>query len=859
MKKDKEKSKPLSETWVSKWGKLDFSLYLRDFNFSIFCWLFFLIAISVLFHAPIQSAYNYFIVAPILSTCPSNIGADFIFFIIAFWGIIFFFTQISKSILPTINSLLFGLTIAILYFVFVKNQDSYKFNHFSIGLTSYTYSTVFLFSILPVIFSYKSYLKPLIKQSSQFSLLDDFPSLEKYDDIYGRRGYATSIANHIVNTSSDASFAIGVVGDWGAGKSDFLIRLKSVLESDKENITLEFNPWRVSKADAIIDEFFKTLSKQLKPFNQSISATINDYSTRVLKPARETQFKMIDAFIGTWFKEDDIQEKYDTINQAIKATAKRIIIFIDDVDRLTGKEVMEILRIIRNTANFANTFFIVGIDQNYIVNVLKNTKDFSNEEEYLKKVFQLTITLPAFKKESLVNELKKYLYTPDLSGTDKEKIRSALEMLGINADIQVPELFSLSFKHETLLEKMLDNVRDLKRFCNSFKIVFNILKNEADISDLIVLELIRNKNIEVYNNIRNKKILTVDFGNQNKLLVDNDEWAKLENQLSIKDKDVLKRSVEFLFTDSLNKNQRKIIFPHNFYIYFSYQLFDLISFHEFNETIAKSENEIIETFNNWIANGKEGELLRIVGYVGDFESTGFFKKIIIALLKIWRPGSSWFEQVKQMIYMTWEYNHKKYFQSNNELHRRFIFDILENESLDSFIRASLAFNFIRGLTEGTFDKEHFFLKKKELRNLNYHLFDEYLNSNPTDAYRTIEFFYLNDYKIENEHVIRFPPACRRFKNHLLSNDEGFQGYIKILLRPSQFPYNGKLVLEPWIEQIFPDWKVFQARLANVKFSDESLNRLKNIILEYLGGYFNSGKKSFEIQNKDDQLFVENLL
>lgn len=702
-------------------------------------------------------------------------------------------------------------------------------------------------------------MNPLVKPPSQFSLLDDFASMQKYEDIYGRTGYATSIANHISHTSSDVSFAIGVIGDWGTGKSDFLIRLKSILEEDPENIIFEFNPWRVNKTDAIIDEFFKAFSNKLKPYNQSITGTINEYSSHILKPARETQLKLVDALIGSWFQNDDIQEKYDTINESIKATSKRIVIFIDDVDRLTGKEVMEILRIIRNTANFANTFFIVGVDQNYIVNVLKNTRDFSNEEEYLKKVFQLTITLPAFKKEKLVGEMKNYLFTPDLSEEDKQKLNIVLRNLGIELDKLGPEFFIALFDYESTLEKMLDNVRDLKRFCNSFKIAFHILKNEADIHDLLMLELIRNKSIELYNNIRNKKILTTEFDKPNQLIVKKEDWETFEKQLPEKDKDILKRAVDYLFTDSPDKNQRKIILRHNFYIYFSYQLFDLISFHEFNETLDKNAEEIFGRFNKWVEEGKENELYRIISNLDDFKDSDSFRKIIVVLLRLSRPGSYWFDQAKQFVYINWQWNHKKYFQSKNELHKEFIFSILKDESIDSYIRASLAFQYVRGMEENAIDENTFFIKRKELRNFIYYLFDNYLNSNPSDPHKTLEFFYANDYRIEKDHVMRFPPACKRFKKYLLSNIEGLKGYTRILLRPWQIPYNGKLALEPWIEQIFPDWKIFEAKLASTDFEDDDLERLRKIILKYLPIFFASGRKPFEISDQEDKRFVEILL
>lgn len=845
--------------WFSDWSKFNILLYLKDFSFYKFCWLFIFSAIAVLFHIPLLKTANLFLVDTILATCSQNAGADIIFLLIAFFGIITFLRRLYNHLLPTFNSIIFGVIMIALYWIFIKSDNQYDFYHFSYLFTRFTYSTIFLLSILPLLFSYKPYMNPLIKEPSQLSLLEDSLSINTYEDILGRSEYANSIANHISHTSSSVSFAIGVVGEWGSGKSDFLHRLKSALEINSENIVFEFNPWRANRTDAIVENFFKEFSSAISPYNHSITGLIKQYSSQILKPAEETNLKIIDALIDGWLRDENIQAKYKSINKSIKAISKRIIVLIDDVDRLTGNEVMEVLRIIRNTANFSNTFFVVGIDQNYIVDVLRKTNGFSNEEEYLKKVFQLIITLPAFKKEKLVNEIKKYLFTPDLQSVDKEKITSSLKAFGLDSDTYGPELFLPSFDYESLLEKMLDNVRDLKRFCNSFKIVFQILKNEADIHDLIMLELIRNKNIDLYNRIRSRNFLTTHFDKPNQLALHQNAWDAFAKELPEKDRGVLREAVDFLFTDLPFKNQRKLLFPHNFYIYFSYQLFNLISFHEFNLILTKSTEEISLTFNRWIEEGNEKELYQIIINLDDFPDPDSLRKIIIVLLRIHRPGTYWFANAKRLIFDKWKQNHLHYFQSKMESHKEFIFSVLNDEPTDLFIRASLAFQLLNGLHTGLVEENEFVLNRKELRNLIYHLFDNYLISNPSDPNKTLEFFNLNDYRVEGEYAKRFPPACKRFKNYLLSNVEGFKGYIKTLLRPSQHPYNGKFVIEPLIEQVFPDWRIFEKKLLNTDFEDKDLNRLKEIILEYLTTYVDSGRKPFKILDQHDREFIERFL
>lgn len=818
-------------------------------------------ATLILFEKPIKKLLDTVLINPLLVFCPQNYLVDTIFLFVSMLSAAFFIRQIQKHAVPTANSLLFGTTTALAYFLIFKSDGHYDFYHYqNIICNKATYSTTFFLSTLLLLFSYKTYLKPLQRQQSRYSLVDDSPSIDKYNDLYSRTAYAGSIAKHVAATTSDVSFAIGIIGDWGSGKSDFMQRVRRVLkDDDQENIICEFNPWRANKPDTIVEEFFKTLSKSLAPYNQSVSSTINDYSGRILKTADETHFKFIDTIINSWFQEEDLQTKYESINESIKATGKRIVVFVDDVDRLTGKEAIEVLRIIRNTANFANTFFIVGIDHGYLVSVLKNTKDFANEEEYLKKVFQLTITLPAFKKDGFAREIKKQLFTRDFDDSDRRKVQSSFAQIAGDVDEEVFFNTFPTFGFESLLEKMIESVRDLKRFCNSFKIAFNLLKEETEVSDLMVLELIRNKNITVYNSIRNKKLLTLSSTNSSLLSINEDNWKILSRQIPDSDRPALRHALEFLFTDSEHKNQRKIILPHNFYIYFSYQLFNQISFKDFNETLEKEFEEIVLTFEEWIKERKSEELSIILTYVDDFSSFEQLRNLVIALLRISQPDTPWFEHAKNLVFINWMYNQKRYFDGDSSKHRDFLISVLEEKSISRFTRGRLAYLFLKPIIDGAINEKDLFIKRKELRRIIYHLFREYLETNPDNQALTDEFYHLNDHTVKGGTVEMFKPVNRLYQRYLLSNKDGFELYVKWLFRPSQSPYNGRLVLEPYIKTIFPDLNTFKGELIAMRFDDPKMEKLKTFILDNFDNYFKNGRAPIKIETNEDKLFLEGFL
>ena len=87
--------------------------------------------------------------------------------------------------------------------------------------------------------------------------------------------------------------------------------------------------------------------------------------------------------------------------------------------------------------------------------------------------------------------------------------------------------------------------------------------------------------------------------------------------------EALKDAIKYL-TKPLNiKSLQRFAETHNFYLYFSYQLFDKIPLGEFNQIIEKDAKEILEKLDAWIAESKENELLRICETLDDLRDFHF--------------------------------------------------------------------------------------------------------------------------------------------------------------------------------------------------------------------------------------------
>lgn len=314
-------------------------------------------------------------------------------------------------------------------------------------------------------------------------------------DLLNRGEYAKGIAHKISNTTTNGqSFAIGIVGEWGSGKTSVFDLIKNNL--NQENIIkINFNPWLNHGAQSITKDFFKIMSSELRPYHSDLTSNFNRYAEILIEANNSSANNIIKPLTKVLKHENSAKEEFDIINKTIEKINKKLIIFIDDLDRLTKDEIIEVIRLIRNTANFENTFFIAAYDRNYIINALKGVNDY-NTNSYLGKIFQMEITLPQFEKQKIQNKLVE-LITPHLRDEDIEDFNDII-------------LNRKSYMRVDFPINHLETFRDVTRFSNSLLIAYSFLKGEIVLRDLMNLELLRSKHLGVYSLLFNKSSEFID-------------------------------------------------------------------------------------------------------------------------------------------------------------------------------------------------------------------------------------------------------------------------------------------------------------------------------------------------------------
>ena len=284
------------------------------------------------------------------------------------------------------------------------------------------------------------------------------------------------------------SLAIGITGNWGSGKTSFLELLRKRMKDDYR--TIVFNPWQCTNKEQILNLFFDSFIIAIKDDSGPLKATINKYRDIVLDADIHPFISFLARIFPLFSSNVTLESLKEKIETSITTKcSKPIAIFIDDLDRLEGDELFEVLRLIRITANFKNVVFVVAYDRGYVCNILNQTKSIEKAEGYLQKIFHLEVSLPKFEEEESLLDIFIEETSRMASLSDAESTRFSREIK------------RLLGKNNLTFTDFVPNFRQARRFANVFALNLSaVIKHTKDItiSDFFGIELVHFAHPDVY-------------------------------------------------------------------------------------------------------------------------------------------------------------------------------------------------------------------------------------------------------------------------------------------------------------------------------------------------------------------------
>lgn len=319
-------------------------------------------------------------------------------------------------------------------------------------------------------------------------LMHDTPTFEIEER---RKTVATTIVKAIRNDISRndnilGSYVINIDGVYGSGKSSLLKYIKYGL-LDKEDVVIDFSPWRYPSKEKLIENFFLILSSALvKYFSSNIKDLFSRYVSAIIKDygAYSGITNIVDELAHT---SHDSNKLYSEIREKLSLLRKPIYIFLDDLDRLKSNEIWTVCYLIRDMTNFPYLYFIVASDMEYVELMLG--KELPSKQEtniYLKKIINLNIPLPHTNVTNVYRQLEYGIVV-------------ALSEVGIETKDIDKTLGNIRESSTTkYIKKAFPDYREVKRFLSSLRFSLHSyptkeFKENINIQDFIWLEIIKFK------------------------------------------------------------------------------------------------------------------------------------------------------------------------------------------------------------------------------------------------------------------------------------------------------------------------------------------------------------------------------
>ena len=353
---------------------------------------------------------------------------------------------------------------------------------------------------------------------------DDCPISLLDDDELNRRKFAESLAKAILNYNKKHCLTISLMGKWGSGKTSIINMVKDYWDDD-ENIIIHFNPWYFSNRDNLLFQFFDIL------INNS-GNDLTDYVNKDnLKKLGKSLINMTSFSINFGLgsinlnpevnneisDEETLLSLKDKISNDFKKLTKKVIIIIDDIDRLADNEVLQILMLVKSLADFPRVVYILSFDKDAVVSSLKHLKIHA-PEMFLEKIIQIPIVVPEIRKSQLDNLVITQLgefYEEYHKGDDSKK-----DFLDVYSRLRL----------------FFDNLRDLYRYLNIINFYFSVFKDDVNINDFMLILAIQLFEHEIYNKIKdNPNLFIVPSENLKDAEKENNK-KKLEEIISLHSK-----------------------------------------------------------------------------------------------------------------------------------------------------------------------------------------------------------------------------------------------------------------------------------------------------------------------------------
>ena len=322
------------------------------------------------------------------------------------------------------------------------------------------------------------------------------------EDKFQRYEFARRIAHTIVDRKGKESIVFGIYGEWGEGKSSIINFIHSEIskEPTEQFVLIKFNPWRFNSEDALLKTFFNSIATKLQPKDRLkrskgvLRRFKNQARNNPLNTSSESLGQLFQSYgqlasvvglgdavqsIGETLATVDIESLKNRISKKLEDSKRRIIIFIDDIDRLEKSEIHSIFRLVKLTGDFPYITYLLSFDAKMVAAAIGDRfgqGNFEAGESFLEKIVQVPLRLPKI-QPAILNEFC------------VKNINETMKSIDIELEQNEAARFAQQFSDNILIR--LKTPRLAVRYSNLLSFSLPLLSGEVNLVDLMLIEAIK--------------------------------------------------------------------------------------------------------------------------------------------------------------------------------------------------------------------------------------------------------------------------------------------------------------------------------------------------------------------------------
>ena len=496
----------------------------------------------------------------------------------------------------------------------------------------------------------------------------DEPIVYENNDLLHYAELARSLSYSIRQKSFSNSYSIGINSPWGTGKSSFLNLLKLNLKKVSDVIVVDFNARASVNVNCIQMDFLSTLATSLSPFHTGMKSVMKDYMEDLSVLADDTSWGKFLGLINI----KDATDSRARLQDGIEKINKKIVVFIDDLDRLTCEEILEVLKLITKNAAFVNTVFITAYDKDYINCILEKNLYVPQKQNFSDKYFSMEIALPEGNQQ-----IRSTLLLKELTKLSQKGLITACKENDFQQSFMAISMY---------VERYLLSLRDVKRFLNTFCASYLPIQHEVYFEDVLMISLLRFARKELYDLIKSLECFDDPDNKSENVYV-----LKLKENIKFKDD---YDAMRVLFPTrsngnlkSLNeKGQKHIYWKRSFNTYFYNLEYTSFNQEDINKLLESNitDADIRSLAPSWKERKIEVDikdfLVKIENYQNSQNQLKAYLKLCMICYRYTINREIFFLASRYLYYYQWSNLQKKFKFSSKDDYKQYVKDILMSEA-----------------------------------------------------------------------------------------------------------------------------------------------------------------------------------